>query len=260
MSEVNASLKRAMTELLKKKPQTETMERLPYSNIYKNSVNIFCGKQNSGKTFSCLQELIKISRFSEESHLLVYINKTGERSDATFECIKDLIQIPIVYLSHDAAEDYLKKMIEYKHLYNEVIKHGLVEELPKDVREEMLTGLNIKDFGKPYLHTLVLLDDTAQSSLISRDNSYMNQLLTQCRHIQCSFFMCVQYWKSINANTKSNVSTVYLFSGYSKQQLNYIFYQLSLSIPIEEVYEMYTSLGSHEALVLDTLSNNVSVN
>ncbi len=248
---VDQHLQHMMHECLKHKPASESMTRLPYSHVYRNSVNIYCGKQSSGKTYSCLQEIIKLCRYSADTHMLLYVNKTGTNTDATFECIKPLITVPVVYVSHDRAESYMQQLLLFKHMYNDVVTAGAVSEMPPDVRQEMSEVLHVSDFSRPYLHTLVLLDDTAQSQLISRDSSYFNQLLTQCRHVQCSFFMCVQYWKSINANTKSNASTVWVFSGYSRQQLNYIYYQLSLTMPFEEVYDLYVQLGHHRKLICD---------
>lgn len=57
----------------------------PQINVQYNSLNIAVGRQRSGKTYSIIREIIKISNVCPRTHLLVYINKEGAASDPTFE-------------------------------------------------------------------------------------------------------------------------------------------------------------------------------
>ena len=55
----------------------------PQINVQYNSLNIAVGRQRSGKTYSIIREIIKISNVCPRTHLLVYINKEGAASDPT---------------------------------------------------------------------------------------------------------------------------------------------------------------------------------
>ena len=70
----------------------------PQINVQYNSLNIAVGRQRSGKTYSIIREIIKISNVCPRTHLFVYINKEGAASDPTFESLKSLIRIPIKYV------------------------------------------------------------------------------------------------------------------------------------------------------------------
>ena len=41
--------------------------------ILYNSLNIYCGKQGSGKTYSCCSDIVKICCATNDFHMLIYI-------------------------------------------------------------------------------------------------------------------------------------------------------------------------------------------
>ena len=223
----------------------------PSINIYYNSVNIFVGKQGSGKTFSCISEIIKISQLKKGAHLLVYITKYGDESDITFESLKELIRIPIVYVKQDDAEEYVKNLLDYKHLYYEVRNKGLENKIIDEQKNEIFDTLYIEDFDNEMLHTLIMFEDIANNQLFKNDTSYFNHLLTTCRHNHISFFLNIQFWKSLSTNIKSNVSTVFIFGTFSKQQLRYILYQIPLNITFDELYEKYKYMNKNNKIIVD---------
>ena len=71
--------------------------------------------------------------------------------------------------------------------------------------------------------------EDATQFMKSKGADYVNNLMTKCRHMQCSFFVIIHYWKALSTNLKSNLSTIYIFNGYSKQQLSYILYQINVN-------------------------------
>ncbi|EAY03860.1 hypothetical protein TVAG_443480 [Trichomonas vaginalis G3] len=139
----------------------------------------------------------------------------------------------------------------YKELYNTIKKQGLEDKIIDKQRDELFETLSISNFDREFLHSLIFLDDAVKSKLITNEKSYFNQLLTQCRHIQCSFFMAVQYFKALSTNIKSNLSTLFIFSGFSRQQLNVMLYQVNLPMSINELYTQYQQLGEHEKIIVD---------
>ena len=134
---------------------SELLNKIPLSDSYTNSISIAVGKQRSGKTYKIIKEIIKISKMHHETHMLLYINKTGGETDKTFESFKDLIKCPIVYCSQEECEDKLAELIEYKNMYHQIIAEGTNEGVDPDEEQTMFDVLDISEYSRPYLHTLV---------------------------------------------------------------------------------------------------------
>ena len=118
-----------MINLYENPIKREALKLIPGTNTYVNSVNVFVWRQRTGKTYSAIKEIIKITRTHPETHLLVYINKDGRPNDDTFERTKDLITCSIIYVSYDNMVDYMKRLLEYKHTYNIIKDKHLEQEL-----------------------------------------------------------------------------------------------------------------------------------
>ena len=230
---------------------------IPGTRTYTNSLNVIVGKQNRGKTHTGVRECIKICRSHPHTHLLVYINRNGEQSDGTFEALKLLIPVPIKYVSQDEAIDYLKNLLEYKQVYNQIISEGLTEQVPPQCREELFDALFIRDFNHPFLHTIVLTDDASKMKCMKSDE--FSNLLTQCRHIQCTFFINIHFFKALSTTIKTNIDTLYICSGFSRQQISYILYQSNVGIGSKELWDTYSRLGQFDKLVIDSETSDVSV-
>ena len=237
----------------------ERLRKITLTNTYANSLNVFVGRQRSGKSYQALQEIIKISRYDPNAHLLVYINEKGESDDETFDTFKGMVELPIVYVKYSEIIKYMQQLITYKNIYNKIKDANAERELPDKCRDELLSNLYIDDFERPYLHTLVLMEDATTQKVIKDANSYLNHLLTTCAHIQCSFFVLIHFWKALTPNLKSNIYTAYIYPGYSKQQLNYILYQMNLPDSYKEVYEKYRTLKGHSKLCIDCVECNYCV-
>ena len=231
------------------KVRNEVKNKIVGTNTYMNSLNVLVGKQNTGKTYTAIREIIKVCRTHFETHLVIYVNKNGTKSDGTFESLKSLIPVPIKYVSQKDAEQYIHSFLEYKECYNTILSKHLVNELPVDMRDELFENLYIDDFSRPYLHTIVYIEDATKSVLFKSDTFL--DLLTQCRHINCSFFIVVHYFKALSTTIKSNIDTLYIFGGFSKQQFSYICYQSNISAPTSELYHAYTGLSKHSKLIID---------
>ena len=237
---------------------TESLSKIhPEINCYYNSVNVFVGRQGAGKGVQALTEIIKISRVSPITHLLLYVSKYGTESDKTFESMKHLIQIPIIYVKYDDSIQVFSKIQCYKRLYEQIKAKHLEDEIEDEQREEMFEVLKINSFDNPTLHTLILLDDCANNPLIQK-NGFFAEMLGVCRHIHCSFFLTLQFWKSITTEIKANVSTIFIFGLYSKQQLSVMLYQIPSHYSFDEIYEVYKNLEKHDCLIVDVNSGEVS--
>lgn len=245
-------------QLKKKKTSREDLRKIPGTNTYVNSLNVFVGRQRTGKTYTAIHEIIAISRNHPETHLLIYVNKDGKPNDDTFESTKKLIEVPIVYVSYDDCEDMLKEFLKYKDTYNVIKDKHLESKLQPNHIQELFQKLEIHDLQSRFLHTLIMLEDATQF-MKSKSANYVNDLMTKCRHIQCSFFVIIHFWKALSTNLKSNLSMIYIFSGYSRQQLNYIIYQINTNETSQNIWSSYQTLGPHEKLVIDSNLSEVSI-
>jgi len=237
----------------------ELIKKIPLTHSYTNSVNIAVGRQRTGKTFSILKEIIKISSVHPETHLLIYVNQSGSpNADSTMTALNKLVKVPIVYVSEDEFIPLIKNIIAYKELYNTIKDQHLEERIADEQQAELFETLHINDYSRQWLHTLILLEDCAKSKLLTNEKSYVNQLMTKCGHIQCSFFLAIQYWKALNANIKANVSSIFIFAGFSRQQLSYILYQTNLPYSLSEIYDKYKLLNGHDKMIVDSYGGEVS--
>ena len=92
-----------MMEELEGRTNKESLTKIKGTNIYLNSVNVLVGRQRTGKTYTMTKEIIKISRNSKETHLIIYINKSGDADDETFYKCAQLIEKPLIYVSYKEA-------------------------------------------------------------------------------------------------------------------------------------------------------------
>ena len=188
-------------------------------NINKERLQRIHKDQGSGKTFTSMKEAIKISRVSPETHLLIVVCKDETSTDPTVESLKPLLNIPIVYVEEDEAIDYVKNLLEYKRFYDFIKEQHLENKIVDEQVEEVFEVLHINDWKRKWLHTLIIFNDIAKSKLLKRPDGYFNQLFPICRHIQCSFFLNVQFWKSIQTEIKANITTA-----FDKSKHHYSFY------------------------------------
>ena len=232
----------------------------PNIHTYYNSVNIFVGPQGSGKTYSAMTEIIKISKVDPYAHLLVYFSKEGANTyDPTVESLKILLDVDIVYVRYDEAVDFVKKLLAYKALYDEIKNGHLESKIEQSQVDELYEVLHIKSLSAPILHTMFLFDDVSNNILFKQDSSYCNSLVSICRKIHTSFFMTIQYWKGVSPNIKANVTSAFIFGRFSKQQFRYICSQIATSIPFDELYNQYSQLNASDKLIINNRTNEIDI-
>ena len=120
----------------------------------------------------------------------------GECDDDTFERFQSLIECPIIFVKYDQCEEYLKTLLDYKGLYNKIKDNQAESRVPQEVKDEMFEFLQIDDFDRDYLHTLIMTEDATNTKQLKNTNSFINDLLTRCAHTQFSFFILIHYWKA----------------------------------------------------------------
>jgi hypothetical protein len=224
----------------------EQQSLIPHCSVLRNSVNVAVGPPQSGKSISFMSEFIKISKYDPNCHLLVYINKDGNQNDPTLQLFAEDIKCPIAIRRREVADDFIKNLIDFKNMYNAYKDHK--QEYSEAELEEIKKNLYVEDFTRPYLHTLIFLEDCGNSPVFTSKTSYIRQLLVECRHIQCSFFITIQSWKMISADIKGYLGMVNIFRGFSMERLGFIYRQLSVNVDFEHFVVMYRKLEEHDYL------------
>jgi uncharacterized protein YdhG (YjbR/CyaY superfamily) len=219
---------------------------------YKNSINILVGKQGLGKSYTVYKEVIKISHVDPSVHVFIVINKDGEPNDTTYEVLKHLFRIPVIFISYDDAEEFVSNMLKYKILYNTIKQKHLESKIVDTQIKELYQFLYISDLSQPYLNTIIYFEDCANNKLFAKPKLYFPGLIATCRHNNLTFFFATQFWKGLTTELKSNLTLVYIFRDYSKQQIQVILNQTPLKHDINTVYQRYRRLINHEKMVIDT--------
>ena len=219
-------------------------------NFKYNSFNIFLGKQGTGKTTSILKELMKLSTIKNDYHLIIYVSNNS--SDDTFNKLKNYINIPIVKTDYQHLNQQFEQLIKLKDTYNKMID-GETEKNP-----EILPELYINDFSKDRLHTFILMDDAA--FVLKNENNPWFKWLCQLRHLNTTVALCLQIWKSINPSLKSQITSINIFKGYSRQQLNFIYQQIAVDVDFNEFMRMYNKLNTRQKLIIDCVEGQIKIN
>ena len=219
-------------------------------NFKYNSFNIFLGKQGTGKTTSILKELMKLSTIKNDYHLIIYVSNNS--SDDTFNKLKNYINIPIIKTDYQHLNQQFEQLIKLKDTYNKMIDG----EIPKS--DEILANLYINDFSKDRLHTFILMDDAA--FVLKNENNPWFKWLCQLRHLNTTVALCLQIWKSINPSLKSQITSINIFKGYSRQQLNFIYQQIAVDVDFNEFMRMYNKLNTRQKLIIDCVEGQIKIN
>ena len=218
-------------------------------NFKYNSFNIFLGKQGTGKTTSILKELMKLSTIKNDYHLIIYVSNNS--SDDTFNKLKNYINIPIVKTDYQHLNQQFEQLIKLKDTYNKMID-GEIEKNP-----EILPELYISSFSKDRLHTFILMDDAA--FVLKNENNPWFKWLCQLRHLNTTVALCLQIWKSINPSLKSQITSINIFKGYSRQQLNFIYQQIAVDVDFNEFMRMYNKLNTRQKLIIDCVEGEIRI-
>jgi hypothetical protein len=240
----------------------EQMSKIdPRLHTYYNSVNILCGRQGQGKTYTAIKEIAKITHANLRTCLVVYITKEVTATDDTMESLKHLIRCPVLYVAETDAERCVQDLHKAMDFYKDVKDHHAENRILPQDKNHLFKTLRIRNFSQPFLHIVILFDDFANSSLIRKPESYFSRFIATLRHRGFSVFICIQFWRSMSPQLKSNAAVIYVFSGYSPQQFYSIIYQAPTKRTSREIYYgIYAHLKQNDKLVVDAISGETYVN
>lgn len=224
-----------------------------YANY--NSLNIIVGAQGKGKSHIVLRDIIQISRIPGAAHLIVYISKNGVINDSTFEAQRELIKLPIKVISDSNAENYLKELDLWKELYDKYVNNNT--RLDEEKINKMLSFLCISQLNsqaKP-LNTIILCEDFIKSKLLK--SAYFTNYITQLRHKHSIVYVNVQFFKAIPTDYKNNCTSFFIFNGFSRQKMGYIYQQVVMPIEFEDLWRRYCCMKNHDFILVNTREGSI---
>ena len=198
----------------------------PQVDFYYNSLNIAIGKQGCGKTTFLCKELMKLSEVPNQPYCAILYVSSGD-VDYTFVTLKQYIKIP-VYSSTYA--DFLSQFKEFCAQ-----------------REQNNT------------HVFIIFEDA--SFIFQKDNPEWNNIICRLRHLRCTLWLNIHVWKSVSTTFKSQLTTAFIFKGYPREQMQWIYRQMSVSSRFDFFFNFYLRLQQRQCLKVDnTTSEFVIVN
>lgn len=195
----------------------------PQIHFRYNSLNICLGKQGSGKTTFMLTELIKLSELPDCIYDKIIYITNGSTEDITFNTLKKLVRIPIMGLNF------------------------------MDATSELANWFASRD--DKIHHTFVILEDA--SFLLMKDNPIWVDWVCKLRHLRMTLWINLHVWRSISTMIKTQITTLFIFKGYSKEQLQHMYRQSCVDADFKAVMYMYMLLQEHELLKLSNIDGKM---
>ena len=224
-----------------------------------SSVNLFVGRQGKGKTLTINKEMVKLSKIFSDVHMIIFVNKDG-RVDDTTEALKELITIPIKYVSVKNIEEYLQELYFHKLIYKKIIDEGLEDKLDDEQINEVKEFLCIDTFDRQSLQEVILFDDAAFENVLKKTDSVIVAMAHQARHYKFIFCFCVQGIKDVPLPIKEQTTTFFLYSGFMKQKLYTIYSQCGIrGIEFDDFKRLYNSLGEKDYIIIDCANGSYKV-
>ena len=224
-----------------------------------NTLNILVASQGKGKSHTVIRDIIQMSRLNNGAfHMIVYVSKNGIINDSTFESQRELINLPIEVVADSNAERYLKELDLWKELYNKYSSVGKTS-IDESKLQQMFEFLHISKLGKPNvpLNTIILCEDFIKSKLLK--SAYFTNYITQLRHKNSIVYINIQFFKGVPTDYKNNCTSFFIFNGFSRQKLNYIYQQVSIPCEFEELWQKYRTLSGHDFILVNTVEHDMQV-
>ena len=149
----------------------------------------------------------------------------GETNDMTFNALKRLIKIPIMGLDFNEATRELSNYFS--------------------TREDTVH------------HTFVIIEDA--SFLLMKDNPIWVDWVCKLRHLRMTMWLNLHVWRSISTMIKTQITTLFIFRGFSREQLSHMYKQSCVDADFKTVMCMYSLLGERELLKLSNIDGKMQI-
>jgi Cdc6-like AAA superfamily ATPase len=250
MFRINKAINKELNQIENSFDNTQDIHTIihPEINFTYNSLNLIVGNIGSGKTRYCFREIGKLKYAPNNYHMVIYV--ADEEGDRTVLQYGAVLNLPLVRVDYDSALEYINRIIETKRMYEELRNDTRNEgEWSLEQAKEILHELQVKNFQKPFLHTIVVYDD-ATDILTKKKNSALSELIMRNRHGRFTYFLNVHdYFRTIPPKVKSNLGSLVLFGGYSKQKFDCMFQQFKSPVSREELFAKYQQVGNRDIML-----------
>jgi hypothetical protein len=218
----------------------------------RNSINLLISRRGVGKTFTVMTELIKLSHLPGNGGYTQFIYITDKNNDSTVNELIKLIKLKTRVVRYKDAFEVLSKIIEAKTAYEQLISNRVIQnKVDEESKLNILELLDMDDFIDFIPNTAILMDDAINILKESKYRSLTN-LIFQNRQPRFTFFICLQDTFGIPPSIKRNVDSVWIFAGMTDRSMfGLMLKQFGVSIPSQKVWEFYSGLGLHDAMLLD---------
>jgi Mg2+/Co2+ transporter CorC len=83
------------------------------------------------------------------------------------------MRFPIVFVSAEEVDEYIKHLVTYKTVYEKIVEEEIDEDLNEEDIKVLLNTLPVSDFSIKGLHTIIFLDDRANSKLLKPNSIFV---------------------------------------------------------------------------------------
>ena len=108
--------------------------------------------------------------------------------------------------------------------------------------------------SKP-LNTIILCEDFIKSKLLK--SAYFTNYITQLRHKHSIVYVNVQFFKAIPTDYKNNCTSFFIFNGFSRQKMGYIYQQVVMPIEFEDLWRRYCCMKNHDFILVNTREGSI---
>ena len=184
----------------------------PQCNIFYNSLNVCIGKPGAGKTCFLLMELMKLAQVKGQRYKsIVYVSHSDGGKDATMEALKQYVGIQIYGTDFWNCEQELDAYFKHQ------------DSQPYD--------------GK---HTLIIIEDA--TFLFQKPSDKWLNWVIRLRHLRATFWLNVHQWKTLHMTIRSQITTLFMFPGFSANEVSNMFRQLVTPIQYKDFIVKYQQL------------------
>lgn len=196
----------------------------PQIKFYYNSLNIAIGKQGCGKTTFLCKQLIMLGRVSNQAYsTILYVSKGDV--DYSFMNLKDQFQIPVYMCNYD---NFLQMFQQY-----------------------------CREREQDNSHVFIIFEDA--SFMFQKENSEWNNIICRLRHLRCTVWMNIHVWKSVSTTFKSQLTTAFVFKGYSREQMMWIYRQMSIGVAFPTFWGAYYVMSGRQCMRIDNIETKCEI-
>lgn len=172
-----------------------------------------------------MYELLKLIQIDNLYNAVLYISNT--LNDLTFNKLKKYLseKLPIY---HCTFEQSIQTLSEYF--------------------EKFKDGIN---------HIFIIIEDA--TFLLLKDNPIWFGWICSLRHLRATVWVNIHIWKGISPSLKSQITSVFILKGFSREQMQHVYRQSSVGVDFGSFYAVYYTLKQRQCLMINNITNDLKI-